>query len=160
MKTLRVIRFTIPVTPQSVQHGSRHGRGHFYSDPKKKKYIDSIIAESKHHAPDKPHHGPVAVSMSFYLERPSWITSPVALPAWQIRGIDDDNIYKGTKDALTKAGYWMDDSQICQSHLSMWWHEEGLFPRIEVSITLFDVEPDNCPPAIKKLLKERAVEGP
>ena len=153
MKPIREINFTIPIEPKSVQHGARTNfrSRRFYNDKEKTAYISRIIEESTHHKPDKPNNGPVSVAMRFYLPRPEWVKAEpmIELPAWAIGGghPDDDNLYKGTKDALTKAGFWINDSQIIESRLRCFWASSLLFPRIEVDLIYFECPEGNTPPA-------------
>lgn len=153
MNILRSISFTIPIAPQSVQFGSRANfrTRRFYTDKDKAAYTARIIEESKHHAPDQPHNGMVLIRMDFYLPKASWVKCDERDEprAWGILGghPDDDNLYKGTKDALTKAGFWIDDGQIVGSQLRKFWAAEALFPRIEVQIDLLELEAGNIPPA-------------
>lgn len=129
---------TILVPPRSVQHGARANvkGGRFfgyYNDPDKRKYLDSIIAEVEHQAPMEPLLGPIVVDYVFHLAVPeNWVRSGLA---WDSNGQDHDNLTKSVQDALSKAGFWKNDSQICMSSAAKYWVEPDMPPRIEVSIT-------------------------
>lgn len=126
------LRFTLLVEPKSVQHGSRvrvvRGKPHYYNDSEKVAYQDHVILESKHHRPREPMVGPLAVMYRFMLPKPKKPTHN--FPS----GFDLDNGIKGTQDALTKAGFWVDDQHIVFVTALKVYAEEGTPPRIEISI--------------------------
>lgn len=140
------MKFTILITPQSVQHGARarlvrrpYPRIVFYNDDAKSQFMDSVVGECKHLMPKEPLEGPLAVGYKFYLPRPK--TGKNSKPpkeepeyAWAYAGTDVGNIEKGVTDSLTKAGAWKNDCQIAKVTAEKFYAEEGLFPRIEVEI--------------------------
>jgi Holliday junction resolvase RusA-like endonuclease len=128
------LQFTLLVEPKSVQHGARAGlrRGkiHFYSDSDKVAYQTRILLESKHHAPREPLQGPLGVQYIFHLPRPKSNKDehPYKVPS------DLTNLTKGTEDALTKAGFWRDDRQVCAKQEIKRFTADGLPPRIDIVI--------------------------
>ena len=136
---MTTIKMTLPVAPRSVQHGARAKvqRGRFlgfYNDKEKTAYMDCIVTESRHHAPQTPMQGMIRWEATFYLERAAWAAQSTEPMAFGYQGPDDDNLQKSARDALTKAGFWRDDGQIYESLVRKAWVEDGLFPRIEILI--------------------------
>lgn len=120
----------IPISPVSQQHGLRANFKfkRLFNDAKKVEYIQTIINESKHYAPEQPLQGALAVSYVFYLEDPG-----TGLPI-EDSSSDGDNLQKSFQDALSKAKFWKDDRQIVRWCGEKRWCEPDLFPRVEVEI--------------------------
>jgi len=136
------LQFTLLVEPKSTQHGARAGlrRGkiRFYNDSEKTAYQTQIVLESKHHAPPAPLEGPLQVRYRFFFGRPKswkppvkWVHPHSAMP-YKVKP-DVVNLAKGTEDALTKAGFWVDDKQVVSLTIEKWYVELDP-PRIEVTI--------------------------
>lgn len=74
-----------------------------------------ITAFGHRHQPDHPIDGPVRVDIEFRLPRPQRLMrkcdpeGPVPCFAKP----DRDNLEKAVLDAMTKAGWWKDDGQVC-----------------------------------------------
>jgi Holliday junction resolvase RusA-like endonuclease len=145
---IRTLAFTILVEPKSVQHGARAkrmGKGIlFYNDPDKEKYIAKIKQETAQYCPASPISGPCEVSITFYLPRPDRCNAKGcpdgAIPAWGLKGVDCDNLCKGTQDGLTKAGFWINDSQVFRIRDEKFHCERYLFPRIEIIINEYSTD--------------------
>ena len=134
-----ILSFMILIEPKSVQHGSRFGKGRFYSDKGKVLYYDKIKAESAYAKPRKPLEGPLEFKATFYMPRPDSLPKSApsgAFPCWSYGNRnDDDNLAKGLKDALGKAGFYVNDNQVWHGDYQRMYCEENGFPRIEVEIT-------------------------
>ena len=127
-----MIHFIIPISASSQQHGTRWNRYSRkpYSDPKKKAYIASLIAECGHHAPPAPLTGCLEVQYIFHLEDPAGEHSGLAEDSPN----DGDNLQKSVQDGLSKAKFWRNDKLIV--HWDGWklWSDKELFPRVEICI--------------------------
>lgn len=95
-------RLTLPCPPSNNTY-YRHARGRNYLSEKAEKFaeeVNSIIQQK-----DLALKLPQKLSVTIYASPPD------------NRKRDLDNVLKGLFDALTKAGFWVDDSQI--DHLSI-----------------------------------------
>lgn len=68
--------------------------------------------------------GPVAVELHFFFMRPKSAKKSVVAPCNRGSG-DIDKLCRSTLDALTEAGVWHDDAQVCdlRATKSFWWRE-------------------------------------
>lgn len=69
------------------------------------------------HKPAKPMDGPVSLSVSLCYHTKS---RAVELAPKTSRP-DGDNLLKIIKDAATKAGWWIDDAQVYDEHITRYW---------------------------------------
>lgn len=133
------IQMTLLVEPKSQQHGARAsirgGKIHHYNDAGKVAYMNQVILESKHHAPPKPLEGPLMVRYQFFLPKPK--SNKDGTP--HRSGGDIGNYCKHTEDALTKAGFWLNDRQVISMTLHKLFAETGTPPRIEIEIATMTV---------------------
>ena len=74
-----------------------------------KKWIKDFMFVASKHKPDVPYTGPLEVT--FYFAFPL-IKSDKGKPAPMTTKPDFDNLCKSVCDAMTKLGFWSDDSQI------------------------------------------------
>lgn len=69
--------------------------------------------------PKTPLEGPIFFGTMFVMPRPKKHFRKGKLrpdaPSWHVAKPDFDNLAKAIADELTNAGYWKDDSQICES---------------------------------------------
>lgn len=63
-----------------------------------------------------PLTGPIMLNMTIWLPRPK--TAPKTVDILPAKGLDIDKLMRGTADAMTNAGVWVDDSQITFAILS------------------------------------------
>ena len=132
------IQFILPITPKSIQHGSRIRRGGkgMFNDPAKQLYYDQIVEHARFDAPKEPWEGPIGMQLIFYLPRPK---------KYMGKGYPDDvifvtgnpdvtNLIKGTEDGLSKAGFWKNDSQVVTIYALKVYHEKTGKPGIHVII--------------------------
>ncbi len=136
-----MISFTLPISPQSLQTSGKRlvivgGRPRFFLNSKAKKYHADIALFVRQHVPPVPLVGPLRVDMAFVLPRPASLNrkaDPEGLIPMAKRP-DRDNLVKGTQDALSAAGFWIDDAQICDGRIAKFYAEKGGVARIEVSV--------------------------
>lgn len=136
-----MISFTLSVCPESTQHGNRMGRFPkgkriVYSDKKKQDYQFLVAAAARQYAPRQPLMGPIRAEFTFILPRPARLMRKSDFDGWipHIAVPDTDNLEKGTKDALSKAGFWKNDSQVYDAHTRQFYAEKKGDPRIIVKI--------------------------
>lgn len=80
------------------------------------------------HAPREQLAGPLSVSLSYVLQIPaSWSNKKQAAHMWQPHTSkpDADNLAKTSLDAITRLGWWADDSQVARLVVSKRWGDEA-----------------------------------
>jgi crossover junction endodeoxyribonuclease RusA len=83
----------------------------------------AVAAAGSKHQPAGPLEGPLLVGMRFYLPRPKRLMRKCD-PDTRLRHTakpDVDNLAKAVLDALTAAGWWADDSQVCSLTIEKWY---------------------------------------
>jgi len=134
--------FVLQITPKSLQFSgkrvSRTASGiRFYKTDKATDYQNQIIFLAKKHAPKFPLYGPIRLDMVFVLPRPASLNRKKDHDGliWAAKRPDRDNLIKPAQDALSRCGFWKDDSQICSGEILKVYCEKYSIPRIEVRIT-------------------------
>lgn len=81
--------------------------------------------------------GPIAVTMDFHMPRPQSHLLRGSIranaPMWHTVKPDSDNLAKAALDALTDAGVWVDDSQVCDLHITKRYATD-LAPGVHITI--------------------------
>jgi Holliday junction resolvase RusA-like endonuclease len=137
------ISFTVPGAPSthtSQQKGVHIARKRaiFYTKSAVKAEHRRIRTAAWPHRPEKPIEGPVDVSIELYFplteaQAKAHVAS-LADDSFAIRKItkpDADNSAKLIVDVLTDCGFFKDDAQVADLHVSKY---HGAVPRIEISI--------------------------
>jgi len=134
------IQFTLQVCPKSTQFGNRgfvrNGKLMFFTDKEKKNYQATVSLHAAAHKPHTPLSGPVELEMIFVVPRPKYLQARkfadglIPCP----KKPDYDNLAKGTQDALSTTGFWLNDSQIFDARIRKFYAERSGAPRIEVRI--------------------------
>ena len=127
------IRLTLEVKPKTIQSGLRFGRGRVLRDKRSKGYVDLLGALARTSRPPRPLEGPLRVDVSFILSRPKAVKGKERVFA-PVRP-DRDNMLKPLMDALTIAGFWKDDGQVCAGETSKFYSAQGEPAKIEISIS-------------------------
>lgn len=87
--------------------------------------------------------GPVRLSVVYRLPRPrghfgtgrnASRLRPSAPRLWHTNKPDRDNLNKGTKDGLTDARVWADDSQVCTGPCDKVWAQPGELPGATITV--------------------------
>lgn len=84
------------------------------------------------HRPPAPWTGPVRCTIDVYFERPSRLLKKKS-PDGPVRHTakpDRDNLDKSILDALTEAGLWEDDAQVCDGPVRKWYAAKGAGPGV------------------------------
>lgn len=83
-------------------------------------FKSDIATAAKDHRPEAPLAGPIKLHVRFFFPRTkshyrtNGQVKPNA-PIWHTVKPDADNCIKAVKDCLTQLGFWLDDSQVCES---------------------------------------------
>lgn len=142
-----MIRFTINLTPQTMQSESRigfikpkggvgKGHGMMFSTAKKKAYLMQIAADAHPFAPSSPWEGPIHLEMLFVLPRPQYAMKKGYEDGliWAPVAPDITNLIKAFEDGLSGAKFWKNDAQIVRTKMRKVFREKLSFPRVEVGI--------------------------
>lgn len=135
------ISFTIEISPQSTQNGnfigrSAAGRPIICSSRRKGTYQSMVAALAWQYRPVKPFTGPVILHTKFVLPRPKAMMGKKHADGLipMSKRPDRDNLQKGTQDALSKCGFWLDDGQIFDGSITKFYAEKVGVPRIIVEM--------------------------
>lgn len=105
--------FGTPGTAGSKRAAIRGGKAHIFSDSKTiAPWRQDVVAAARAAMPEGwlPIIGPVSLELIFWLTRPKG--APKTLDILPSKGLDLDKLMRGTADAMTNAGVWVDDSQV------------------------------------------------
>lgn len=109
----KVIEVLVPIPPKPKQ-SVRGGGGNFFTCPKARKYVNSVISYVQPYAPPELLEG--ALMLDVVLFFPFNKTEPKKNKIWgwlfRTTKPDCDNCLKPIQDALEKAGFYKNDSQI------------------------------------------------
>jgi Holliday junction resolvase RusA-like endonuclease len=106
---------------------------------------------------DEDLDGPISLTLRFHLPRPASHhkcgdrAKPLSgrAPTHHIGKPDTDNLAKSTLDALTDAGLWHDDAQVCSLHVEKFYNSGRV--GCEVIVKQFDAEQSvRHQPAVKE----------
>lgn len=104
------------VTAQMHKVTVRQGKPAFYDTVQLKKARAQFMAALKPEAPAKPLEGPVLLSVMW-----AFPTKTHKEDEFRITRPDTDNLQKLFKDCMTKAGFWLDDAQVCVEIVTKRW---------------------------------------
>lgn len=107
-----------PGTAGSKRASVRGGKAVIFSDSKKiAPWRQDVVAAARAAMPAGwvPMSGPIVLVLTFWLPRPKG--APKTTDILPKGGLDIDKLMRGTADAMTNAGVWVDDSQVVSAHL-------------------------------------------
>ena len=116
----------------------RGGKPVFFKTKRAVWFIDLVALFSKSHLPPRPHAGPIRMAVTYVLERPQALSKKTHNQGriLHTKRPDCDNLQKGVQDALK--GFWLDDAQICDLHVTKVYAAKGESPKIEIKIESID----------------------
>lgn len=121
------------VPPTATAQSRRHLRnGHTHPTDEVKRAAALLRAVMEPHAPVFPLTGPLSVGLL-------WTWPGSEQPAWKITRPDLDNLAKLALDAMTKTGYWQDDSQVCEFTTAKF---TGPIPGLAVTVS--EIKKEEC----------------
>ena len=138
------IQFFLPMVPPTItqqEHRlgvSRKGKAYVYDPPELREARQKFTAllrgqwERFQAAPNGepllPLEGPLRLTTKWI-----WPNSGGAPDgAWKPTRPDTDNLIKLFKDCLTRAGWWLDDAQVCSEITEKFWgRTPGIFVKVE-----------------------------
>jgi len=137
---MSTIHFTLPICPKSTQYGNRgfvrNGKLMFFTDKEKRNYQATVSLHAAQYKPSTPLDGPIELHFIFIVPRPKYLEAKKCpdglIPC--AKKPDYDNLAKGTQDALSNAGFWVNDSQIFDARIQKFYAERNGSPRIGVTI--------------------------
>lgn len=107
-----MISFFVAGIPKAAPRPRRAKNGHFYVPDVDKNWKEAIAWKARERTKGKKMTGPVWVELLFGLPIPK--TTKKHDGEWHIIKPDCDNLSKSCLDAMTMAGVWEDDCQVCQ----------------------------------------------
>lgn len=120
---INIFRLTFDTMPKGTAQQKRYdGRRGIYFKSKTLIEAEKVFYYAlKPHAPKKPSELPVVVCLSFYFDvkdKKKWGLPKITVP-------DLDNYCKAFLDQMVKCGFFKDDAQIVELHLSKFWSEKA-----------------------------------
>lgn len=120
------------IPPKSTAQQRRQTRQGGYLNPLTKKAKATWLAIVEKYAPAKPLEGALHFRVSLtwpHTKATAKENNGLAVP--KTTRPDDDNCLKLLKDAMTKAGYWNDDSQTAHTEIYRW---HGEMPGVYIAV--------------------------
>lgn len=140
---MRSLEFFAPCNPPTVtnqQHRfaqTKDGRIYSYRTQRQKEAVALLKSVLAPYVPPAPLEGALSVKVSirypFRISEPERRKKLGLLP--KTTRPDADNLQKELQDVMTQLGFWRDDAQIFDLHVSKYWAEN---PGIKISITEYD----------------------
>ena len=130
------MEFTLNIQPPTVtaqEHKVRviHGKPMFYDTPKLKAARSIFESLLQRYRPESPLEGPLALTVEW-----RFLTKSHTEGSYRMTRPDTDNLQKLLKDAMTKAGFWKDDSQVCRETVTKRWSRKA--PGLSIKVVSLD----------------------
>ena len=120
-------------------------------------YKQAVTLMARHAHDGNRIEGPVMLWVTFVMPRTSditWKTKPMPR-RWHVKKPDSDNLEKAVKDAITAAGVWKDDSQVCWTNKQKIIASGDEEPRTIIRIAVTgDIAPDSSSQVLEKKQEE------
>ena len=144
---MKGFRFTVYGVPKAQPRtkACRRGRHAGVYDPGTAdgwKALVALAARQEAAFPGEPWTGPVYCSIDVYFPRPKRLyrqTDPDGPLPHYVKP-DRDNCEKAALDALTNAGLWRDDAQVCAGPVQKFYHEKTGRARAVITVRRLPVE--------------------
>lgn len=109
-------------------------------------WAEAVKAAVAGQLPPEPWTGPVACTIDVFFERPEKYQKKKypAGPMRCTRKPDRDNLDKAVLDALTAAGLWKDDAQVCDGAVRKWYAAKDCGPGVIVVAERIQEGADAC----------------
>ena len=114
---MKTLEFFIPlrripsITAQQQRTGTKKDGSTYRYDPQELKAVKALFRDHlAQHAPPEPFTGPVLLSVTWLYPAGTQHKGG----EFKTTKPDTDNLLKAFKDAMTKAGFWKDDAQVCR----------------------------------------------
>ena len=118
----------------------RNGRPVFFKQKKATDYERVVAWSAGPHTPPVPFAGPIKMSVVFVLKRPIALNAkkyPVGR-IWATKRPDVDNLVKNLQDSLK--GFWLDDAQVVELHLTKVYAAKIEHPCIEIDLLTLETQ--------------------
>ena len=130
------MEFTLNIQPPTVtaqEHKVRiiHGKPMFYDTPKLKAARGVFESLLRRHRPEAPLEGPLALTVEW-----RFLTKSHTEGSYRTTRPDTDNLQKLLKDAMTRAGFWKDDAQVCRETVTKRWPRNA--PGLSIKVVSLD----------------------
>lgn len=131
-----------------VQPKGRRAFAHFYTPSTADGFKDEVLLRARAHDnfPAEPWEGPIQVDSEFFFERPQYMLArkfPDG-PILHTAKPDRDNLDKAVLDALTEAGLWRDDAQVCAGEVRKFYAGRGCQPGVIIVVRRLTTTEDPC----------------
>jgi Holliday junction resolvase RusA-like endonuclease len=97
---------------------------------------EAVKRQGGRHAPASPLDCALGLEADFFMPRPQYLYEK-KYPRGPIQFLgapDTENLIKSTKDAMTEAGFWTNDSRVCSETVRKWYHAVGERPGAIIAV--------------------------
>lgn len=122
------------------------GKARVYNPETAKAWKRQVAAAGEHCRPVPMLEGPLYVSIIFLMPRPKRLMrrKDPAGEIWCPVKPDRDNLEKAVLDALTDAGWWRDDAQVCAGFSRKVYHAKAGSPGARIEVQVLDMFEEVC----------------